>query len=654
MSSHEQGIARIAQLARQAEARIRFARAFHAGARALCAALLVAVMVLASRKLGVLGESVTRVLLGACVVSVAATALAAWAWRLPEQAGARVLDRFHGLHDRLASALSFASRPAAEQTPFMRAAIDDAIAAAPSAQPRLAVPIALPRELGFAFAIGGVLALVGVLEVRTRRPLASARLIDPLEMSQDDLDDVKDFLKQIEQKDTSEDTKATIEAFNRLIADIADKRLDRDEAFRRIQELEEKLTTQSANDKEALQRDLEGMGEALKKAELTRPAGLALAHDDLPKARDAFRDLAQKLRNQAAPVDKAKLDQLREAVKEAAQQAEKNRSELERRREQLADDILKMKERTADGGSDEEESLLKKKEAELDRLDRELDAQRDAQRELDRLDRELEQSAEDLMKDLGLSAEDLEQGAEDLNRMEEQQMTQQEKEELKQKLDELRQLLRQQGQGGKQQIVRLQRFGRAAHGQQGGSGSGGQGQEQDQNGQGQAQNQGSGQQGNGGESNGRGQQGQGNGGSQGSGGETWIMGPNGEKLLMLSQGHGTSGQGSGQDGPKQGGQGQEGPGHWGTEHDPHVQGQATNTKMGTQDTQVEGADAQGGSRSQVILGAAQRGFSSRGYRKVYTEYHQVAEESLGKDDIPGGYRFYVKRYFQLIRPRDTP
>ena len=75
--------------------------------------------------------------------------------------------------------------------------------------------------------------------------------------------------------------------------------------------------------------------------------------------------------------------------------------------------------------------------------------------------------------------------------------------------------------------------------------------------------------------------------------------------------------------------------------------------MGTQDTQVQGADSgQGGARSQVILGASERGFASKGYKKVYTEYHQVAEESAAKDEIPGGYRFYVKRYFQLIRPRD--
>jgi hypothetical protein len=76
--------------------------------------------------------------------------------------------------------------------------------------------------------------------------------------------------------------------------------------------------------------------------------------------------------------------------------------------------------------------------------------------------------------------------------------------------------------------------------------------------------------------------------------------------------------------------------------------------MGTEDTQVQGQNAgPGPSRSQVIQGAAQRGFVGRGYKKVYTEYHNVAEESLSKDDLPGGYRFYVRRYFQLIRPRES-
>ena len=125
---------------------------------------------------------------------------------------------------------------------------------------------------------------------------------------------------------------------------------------------------------------------------------------------------------------------------------------------------------------------------------------------------------------------------------------------------------------------------------------------------------------------------------------------NGEKILMISASKGQGGQGQGQGG--QGGQANKGPG-WGTGHDNNVQGGATNPKVGVQDTQVQGNDTgQGGSRSEVILGAAERGFASRGYQKVYREYHTVAEEALNKDEIPGGYRFYVRRYFQLIRPRE--
>jgi hypothetical protein len=139
-----------------------------------------------------------------------------------------------------------------------------------------------------------------------------------------------------------------------------------------------------------------------------------------------------------------------------------------------------------------------------------------------------------------------------------------------------------------------------------------------------------------------------------------VLGPNGEKILMLSQSQSSSGgqgsgQGSGQGGEQNGGEGGEGQGshRWGTGHDEHLQGGATASKGGTEETQVEGQDTgQGATRSEVIQGAAERGFASRGYTKVYREYHSVAEEALSKDEIPGGYRFYVKRYFQLIRPRE--
>jgi hypothetical protein len=666
MSSQPAGIDCIRRLARHAERRIRLGRALGVGAGTLCAALVVAIVDVALRKLGLLGERPARLVLAVAGAGVVGSVVVAWFWRLADQAGARALDRFHGLHDRLASALAFSARPPSERSPFMDAAIEDAARAAPQASPRKAVRLPVPPSLGAAAALAAVLVGVLLFEVRQHVPVAHAKTIEPVEMAPDDLDDVKDFLQQLQQKDQSDDTKAAIEEFNKLVDDIANKRLDRTEAFRRMEALEQKLLTGSEADRKALEAQLEKIGDEMKKAELTKPAGEALADNKLDQARDALHDLAKKMREQGGQLDKAKLEQMREALKKAAADAERRQQAIEQRRQELADEILKRKQRAGDGGAnDEEQSLLQKKQRELERLDRELDEQKNAGRQLDRLDRELQQAAEDLMKDMGLSAQDLDQGAEDINRMQEQQMTQQEKEELRQKLQELRQLMRQQGQGGKGQIVRLKRFGRMARGQGGGQSGQGQGQQgegdegqdgQGQNGQGQSgQGQGQGQQGQNGQGGQgqRGQNGQGQGGQGGQGGETWVIGPNGEKIVMLSRGSG-GGNGNGSGSGGQGGQGQGNPGPgWGEGHDSRVQGGATNPKMGTQDTQVQGGDTgQGGSRSQVILGAAERGFASRGYKKVYTEYHQVAEESLAKDDVPGGYRFYVKRYFQLIRPRE--
>ena len=659
MSPAVQGVDRIRRLAQLAERRIRTGRALRVLAGALSAALLGAIAIVALRKAGGVGEPLARASLVASIAPVILATAGAWVWRLPEKAGARALDRFHGLHDRLASALAFAEITEAERTPFMHAAMCDAADRSRGVVPGKAVPIGFPRAFFAVGVLAAALVVLSLFEVRHHVPFAHARTIDAIEMAPDDLQDVKDFLKQQEERDSSDETKAAVEEFNKLVEDIAERRLDRTEAFRRMEVLEQKFLTSDAVDKKALEHRLEGLGEELKKAELSRPAGRALADEDLAKAEASLRELAKRMRSSEAPVDKAKLDELRQALKKAAEERQKSADALSRRREQLADEILKLKEKMGDGGTEEERSLLDKKKEELERLDRDTrdpNKKNEERQTLDRLDRDIQRAAEDLLHDLGASAQDFDQGAEDLNHLQEQQMTEQQKEELRQKLQEMRELLRQQGQGGKAQMLRLKRFARMARGQGGSRGENGNGPEGDGQEQGEGQNgpQGEGhQQGQGQSQQGQGRNGPGGAGQgAGQGGETWVVGPNGEKLLLLSRG---SGQGQGGSQAGQGGQGEGSgqPGSWGEGHDPNVQGKATASKMGTEETHVEGADTgQGSSRSQVIQGAAERGFASRSYRKVYTEYHQVAEESLAKDEIPDGYRSFVKRYFQLIRPRE--
>ncbi|MFO0676040.1 MAG: hypothetical protein U0169_05870 [Polyangiaceae bacterium] len=670
-------IASIRGPARVAERRIRTIRAVAWGLRAFSVALVLAILVVVFRKAGLAREGVARIALAVLALGTFVVAVLGWTRKLPPRAGAVALDRHHGLHDRLSSALAFVDLPGAERTDFMDAAIADAVASAPKLDPKAAVPFRRPDDTFFVLGFAALLGATMLVELRRHEPVIRAATIDAVDVTPDDLDAMRDFLKQMEARAETDDAKAAVEEFNQLVSDLAAKRLDRTEAFRRMQSLEDRLMGGSEADKKAFEAALANMGEELKKSELGKKAGEALEAKDLRATEAALKELAKKLRDSqksGAPIDKAELQKLREAVKRAADAQDKRRSAVDQRREELKRDLLAKKQQGADAGANEEEkSLLKKKERELERLEKEHEAEANAGRQLDRLDRELAQAAEDLMKDLGLSAQDLERGAEDVNRMAREAMSQEEKEELRQKLQELRETMRREGQGGQQRVVRMKRFQDHARGGQGQKGSQGQGQGEDGENEGQAQN-GEGQDGEGQDGEGQdgeGQKGQGSKGSQGSKGQgqggqggskgqrgsggskgdVWVLGPNGEKIMMLSAGSRPgSGQGSGPSSP--GGSG-EGGRQAGTGHDGDVQGKATNPKMGTQDSHVEGQDTgQGGSRSQVILGAAERGFSSRAYTKVYREYHTVAEEALDKDDVPGGYRFYVRRYFQLIRPRE--
>src|SRR5260370_7831962 len=143
----------------------------------------------------------------------------------------------------------------------MDADIEDAMGAAPGVRPRAAVPIHMPRAVGPASALACTLVGVLLFEARTHAPLAHAKTIDPIEMAPDDLDDVKDFLKQIDQREQGDETKAAIEEFNKLVDDLANKRLDRTEAFRRIEPLEERLFPPTAPDPKPLQAQLENIAD---------------------------------------------------------------------------------------------------------------------------------------------------------------------------------------------------------------------------------------------------------------------------------------------------------------------------------------------------------------------------------------------------------
>lgn len=85
--------------------------------------------------------------------------------------------------------------------------------------------------------------------------------------------------------------------------------------------------------------------------------------------------------------------------------------------------------------------------------------------------------------------------------------------------------------------------------------------------------------------------------------------------------------------------------------EPSLLGREPRPRVSLEDHAAPSAQGDGPSRSEVVMSAADRGFAGESYRAVYADYRDHAEAVLERDQVPSGYRYHVRRYFQLIRPR---
>lgn len=538
--------------------------------------------------------------------------------RRPPFEGALALDRHHGLEDRITNALAFAELPPAERTPLMDAAILDATERAPKLEPGRAASIAIPRELGWsAMLLVGLLALA-VLEVQQLRLIPPATVkVQPMLLSADDVELFREIGQELAKGADDPQVSAAARRFNQLVEDIAAHRMDRREVFERLGQLERELAESSEMDRESLDDGLKGLARELEKSGLTKPAAQALSEKRLADAEQALRELAERLKKNVKPPSKAELDKLRGALQKASTASSEHMAGIEQRRQELEQEQQSLLKKKQQGEtSPKNEQKLNENKRKLERLGRDKQKAERGKQKMSELDKQLAEAARQLMQDAQAAGQSLESAAEDVNRMGKQQMSDEQKKEMLKRLQELREVLRQQGKGGKEQMDRMQRFGEKARG----------GQQPGQNGK------------------------PGNGSRPGQ--------------LKLSRG---SGEGPGMDvpmpGSSPGGPGGDQPGDqpggdpggksYGSGHDPNIAGDPSKLEGKTQDVTAAGVDSgQGAASAEVIYGAAERGFVGKGYQRVFTDYETVAEQVMEKDEIPPGYRFYVRRYFQLIRPRD--
>lgn len=614
---------RLERAARAAGRRQKLNLALHRLARLLPVPLAYAVLATAFVRWAEPSATVLRVLafgfMAALLVPCVGVLAALWRRRSPS-AGALALDRFHQSADRVTNALAFAKIPPAARSPFMEAAISDALSAVEKPNASQAVPVELPRRAWLSAALGIAIALASRLEPPPRiAPVAPPALatVDPVALSADDVALLRDSAEALAASADHPELAAAVSRFNQLVEDIAERRIDRRELFTRLMEIERSLSTGSESDA-AVDEALQRMAEELEKSALSRPIAKHLAERQLPEAEQELRELAEKLREQKK-IDRAELERLRKALESSSEQAEGRVQRLEAARRSLEAErrrLLQKKKDDKQAQPGQRQTEAERQRRRLERLDRDIAQAKQAREELSALDRELAEAARNLMQELGDSAKHLEAGAEDINRMARQKMTEQEKRELERQLEELRELLRQSGPGKEEHLRRLSRFAERARGQKGG-----------------------------------GQRGQKPGEQPGGkGGERLTLGPGGRPIPMPLPGGDKPGSPGPSGADPGGGSGSEA----GAGRDSNVKGPPTDLDGKTEDVTAAAIDTgQGAASSEVVYSAAERGFASRRYQNVYTQYRTVAEDVLEQDTIPAGYEFYVRRYFQLIRPRDA-
>jgi hypothetical protein len=605
--------------------RVRVQRALDAGAWSACAGLVLFAIGLGLSKLGWVHDMRAWVAGG---IGVAASGFAyGAARRVSPLYVAQALDRSLGAPDLLGSAWAFLNEPAERRSAFMHACIGQALRAAQRAEPASVLPLQRPRAWPHA-AVAGVAVLAIALIHLPAAPHAVAKPVQkPRLLHQDDIQAFREetaALKIDAQADP--DLRDATRELNTLLEALRDQKLDRADALRELRGLSERLQDAALGaDDEALREALRELGRALAGTPQIEALTNALAAADAAKARAELERLAEQLKAQPSPSNDARkkleraLDRAAKAKSdEAKAQLDKARAELER--------LLKKKN---EGQNDEQQQrLLRKKQRELDQLERNAEQRARGERKLDDLRRELGSSGQSLGAGKnGEAAQHMQQAAQQMQRAERSQMSEQQRKQLRDRVEQLRELINKQRQaqqqtqgsqqngGGKQpqgQRLNMERFSQSARGG---------GQPQDPN-----------------EQNGRKPDGTllmpGQGDKPG---EPILMPgedtPNAQQAITETMRDAREGTEAGQGGKPE-------------------SERATKLDGTRVDTRVSGEQRAGLTRSQVIRDASQHGFVTRDYERVHGEYERHAEAVIDRDKIPGGYRFYVRRYFQLIRPRE--
>ena len=443
---------------------------------------------------------------------------------------------------------------------------------------------------------------------------------DAVALDQDDLDYVRDLLRDMKHVAKTDDAKALDEfaaKLEKLLEQAEKGELTKEQLLAKVDEAFEELSKGVEPDPTQVDKDLEETGKQLEKNPTTEELGKALAQGDLEKAKQELEKLADKVeKNELTPEQKQQAAQAMEKAAEAFDKKEQQRDQAQQQKQQDLEEQVRKLEKKKDQAKtpqeqQEAERQLEKKKRELKQLEKDKKDQQDSEqrRALKRLHKDMDKAGKQMQQKPSDQQDQQQQDqqasrtlrdvARETGKVDQDQRKQAAQKKVASQMEDLREALRRakrrgsKGPGDPFGKNKQSEFSRRAQGKKGSR-------------------------------------------------QAWKPGQQGQ------QGQGQPGQ-NGQGQPGQNGQGQQGS-TYGDEHDPNFTGDATDKSGNTEDESLSGLHGKGSSRRETILSAAQKGFASRGYQQVFADYKQIVEEVMRAEKVPASYKFYVKKYFNNIKP----
>jgi len=441
---------------------------------------------------------------------------------------------------------------------------------------------------------------------------------DAPDWDDDDRAYMEDLIKELRaaaKRDQVEELDLYADRVEQLLEMAEQGELTKEQMLEELKKAEEALQKGEEPDQKEIDKDISETGKELEKNELTKELGKALQENDLKKAKEEMEKLAEKMeKGELTEKQKQELAKQMEKAAKAYQKKEEQRQKDQQSKIDKAEKEIRQLEKDKDQAKDDKqkqdlERRLEKKKRELEQLqkDKQKKEESEQRRALKRLHKDMEDSAQDLQKkpendeekqeNEKQASRKMKQAAEEAGKVDKDQRKQATTKKVASQMDDLREAMRRAKRRGSKgpknpfgKNGKQSDFEKRARGQKGSKGA-------------------------------------------------WKPG---------------QGKGKGK-GDQNGGDGTGDPQEtntWGTGHDPNLEGDSTAKSGDTKDEDLQGVHGKGPSRRETILSAAEKGFASKSYEKVYADYKEIVEEVMRSEKVPSSYKYYIKKYFTKIKPHE--